>query len=84
MIPLMGQRAAAKGHPWVEKVLEINPGSIYVELVRGAMLESYRADLAKIDYSQGHLWLYGLAWAVVAFCGGFWYFYRAEERYGRG
>jgi teichoic acid transport system permease protein len=31
-----------------------------------------------------HLWFYGIAWAVVAVVVGFWVFWRAEERYGRG
>jgi teichoic acid transport system permease protein len=30
------------------------------------------------------VWIYAIGWAVVAFALGFWYFYRAEERYGRG
>lgn len=30
------------------------------------------------------VWIYAIGWAVVAFVLGFWYFYRAEERYGRG
>ena len=31
-----------------------------------------------------HLWYYGIAWAVVAIVLGFWIFWRAEARYGRG
>ncbi|MBC6460533.1 ABC transporter permease [Actinomadura sp. HBU206391] len=73
-----------KGHPLIGKLLEFNPGSVYVELVRTSLLGSYRSDLARQGWTHHHLWLYGLGWAVVAFMGGFWYFYRAEERYGRG
>jgi teichoic acid transport system permease protein len=31
-----------------------------------------------------HFWYYGAAWAVVALVVGFWFFWRAETRYGRG
>jgi teichoic acid transport system permease protein len=31
-----------------------------------------------------HFWYYGAAWAVVALVIGFWFFWRAETRYGRG
>jgi teichoic acid transport system permease protein len=30
------------------------------------------------------VWYYAIGWAAIAFVLGFWYFYRAEERYGRG
>jgi teichoic acid transport system permease protein len=33
---------------------------------------------------SSHLWLYGIAWAVVAIVMGFWVFWQAEARYGRG
>ncbi|WP_067490959.1 ABC transporter permease [Actinomadura hibisca] len=74
------------GYGWVGKILEINPGAVFIELVRGALMASYDKDLAGVHgvTSQPTLWLYALVWAVVAFAGGFWYFYRAEERYGRG
>ncbi len=31
-----------------------------------------------------HFWYYGAAWAVIALVVGFWFFWRAETRYGRG
>jgi teichoic acid transport system permease protein len=34
--------------------------------------------------SQGNLWLFGAAWAVVILIVGFIFFWRAEVRYGRG
>ncbi|GAA2082850.1 ABC transporter permease [Actinomadura alba] len=80
----LANRDSLKDHPWVGKILEANPGSVYIELIRTSLLESYPKDLAKFGWGHHHLWLYGLGWALVAFVGGFWYFYRAEERYGRG
>jgi teichoic acid transport system permease protein len=31
-----------------------------------------------------HLWVYALGWALALLIGGFVWFHRAEERYGRG
>ncbi|RAY15546.1 ABC transporter permease [Actinomadura craniellae] len=81
-IPAMAHKF--KDHPWVIDLLAANPGSVYVELVRTSVIDSYRDDLVTLNWGTGHLWWYAIAWAVVAFAGGFWYFYRAEERYGRG
>jgi teichoic acid transport system permease protein len=33
---------------------------------------------------SSHLWLYGIGWAAVAIVVGFWVFWEAEARYGRG
>jgi teichoic acid transport system permease protein len=76
-------------HPdkaWLAPILEVNPGSVYGELSRLALLESYRADYLNLTHnaSHTHLWLYAVGWAVLVFVGGFLYFWRAEERYGRG
>jgi teichoic acid transport system permease protein len=72
-------------YPWLRTILEINPGSVYVELSRLALMPSYRFDYIKLNGgSWGHLWWYALGWALVVFVGGFLYFWWAEERYGRG
>ncbi|MBG6093487.1 ABC transporter permease [Actinomadura viridis] len=84
LIPHMGQKFADKGYPWVGKILEANPGSVYIELMRTSLLASFRKDLAPFQVDYTRLWLYAALWAMIAFFGGFWYFYRAEERYGRG
>jgi teichoic acid transport system permease protein len=34
--------------------------------------------------NPGHYWYYAIAWAVFALLAGFWFFWRAETRYGRG
>ncbi|GAA1567664.1 ABC transporter permease [Actinomadura kijaniata] len=75
-----------RGHGWLGHILEANPGAVFIELVRDSIMhESYRATLAKAGAAQPTmLWVYAVVWALVAFVGGFWYFYRAEERYGRG
>jgi teichoic acid transport system permease protein len=116
---------ATKAPNWAMRILEANPGSVYVELARRALMPSYDKDLK--NYSAKYLtqcqaahptgpvsampkdikhqyyawedacrehsaivamnhsvWLYAIGWAIVAFMLGFWFFHRAEERYGRG
>jgi teichoic acid transport system permease protein len=74
-----------KHHPWVGDVLQFNPGYIFVELSRLALLDKYRGYVHhKLGEQTMHLWWYGLGWAALMFVVGFWFFFRAEARYGRG
>lgn len=57
-------------------IMLANPATVYIELVRDALIEKHAAP--------HHIWELAVAWAVVAFCVGFWYFWAAEEKYGRG
>nr|WP_119727159.1 ABC transporter permease [Thermomonospora amylolytica] len=84
MTAALAERETLREYPWIGELLQANPASVYIELVRTALIESYRGDLAAHHWGYAHLWWYALAWALVAFIGGFWYFYRAEDRYGRG
>jgi teichoic acid transport system permease protein len=66
--------AAGHGH-WVKTVLEVNPGAVYVELVRGALIE---------DQKTSHfLWWLAVGWAVGVLVAGYLFFWQAEEQYGR-
>ena len=68
-------QAFAADHPhWVKVVLEINPGAVYVELARAALIEGARGQ---------HLWWLGVGWAVVVLAAGYLFFWQAEEQYGR-
>ncbi|MGX6741580.1 ABC transporter permease [Streptomyces xantholiticus] len=60
-------------------VLQYNPAVIYIDLVRFAFIDSFTADRL-----PPHVWAAALAWAVLCGAGGFLYFWKAEERYGRG
>jgi teichoic acid transport system permease protein len=73
-----------QSHPWVVKLLELNPGYVYVELSRTSLLAKYRKYVEDLHHPTVHLWWYAIFWAAVMFIGGFLFFYRAEERYGRG
>ena len=57
-------------------VMMANPAAVFIELVRDGLMDSHTAPT--------YAWYLALGWAVVAFCFGFWYFWAAEEKYGRG
>ncbi|GAB3421001.1 ABC transporter permease [Flindersiella endophytica] len=61
---------------WVREVMEANPGAVFIELVRDAVISSHPA--------HSKFWILGIVWAIVGLCVGFWYFWSAEEKYGRG
>lgn len=68
-------QAFAADHPrWVKVILEVNPGAVYVEVVRAALIDEPRGH---------HLWLLAVAWAVVVLAAGYLFFWQAEEQYGR-
>ncbi|MET9047305.1 ABC transporter permease [Streptomyces sp. NPDC004362] len=68
------------GRPeWVIRVLQVNPAAVYMDLMRFALIEDYGSENL-----PPHVWAVALFWAVVVFGGGFVYFWKAEERYGRG
>ena len=104
-----------RAHPTIRLLLQLNPATIYIDLVRNGLLKSqrlsvpgakpYNAHLChlyshisfakhpKAEYysaychaavSQGDLWIYGAAWAALAVVVGFFVFWEAEARYGRG
>ncbi|MFJ5173260.1 ABC transporter permease [Streptomyces griseoviridis] len=64
---------------WVADILQVNPASIYMDLMRFALIEDYSA--ANLP---DHVWALAGGWALLLAVGGFVYFWKAEERYGRG
>jgi teichoic acid transport system permease protein len=68
------------GRPeWLQRALQVNPAAVYMDLMRFALIDGYGSENL-----PPHVWAIALGWAVVAFAGGFVYFWKAEERYGRG
>lgn len=59
----------------LDHVLTANPGAVYVEIVRDALLARHHVSSL--------VWPLAVVWAVVVFAGGYVYFWRAEEQYGR-
>ncbi|MFF0227741.1 ABC transporter permease [Streptomyces sp. NPDC004629] len=69
-----------EGRPeWIVRLLQVNPAAVYMDLMRFALIDGYGSSNL-----PPHVWAIALFWAVVVFIGGFVYFWKAEERYGRG
>ncbi|OIJ86981.1 ABC transporter permease [Streptomyces colonosanans] len=60
-------------------LLQANPAAVYIDLMRFALIDSFHADQL-----PHHVWAYATGWALLVGVGGFIYFWKAEERYGRG
>jgi teichoic acid transport system permease protein len=74
------QLADKDGLPRVVTVLlETNPAAIYIDLMRFALIDSFHASQL-----PAHVWAIAAGWALLAGAGGFIYFWKAEETYGRG
>ncbi|WP_326826182.1 ABC transporter permease [Streptosporangium sp. NBC_01639] len=63
---------------WVADLMYANPAAAYIELMRDLLMQSH--DVQPSTW----VWSVCIFWAVFALIGGFWYFWRAEEKYGRG
>ncbi|MEU6125487.1 ABC transporter permease [Streptomyces sp. NPDC047123] len=63
----------------VQVLLESNPAAVYIDLMRFALIDSFQRDQL-----PQHVWAWALGWALLAGVGGFIYFWKAEETYGRG
>lgn len=63
----------------VATILKGNPLLVYIELMRYALLDKTE----QLSNSPTTLWIMAVVWSVVIGIGGFVYFWRAEEEYGR-
>ncbi|MED7923894.1 ABC transporter permease [Nonomuraea sp. LP-02] len=61
---------------WVATAMYLNPAASFIEFMRDLLLSRHTPPPT--------VWLSCLCWALVTLVGGFWYFWRAEDRYGRG
>ncbi|MEV6765393.1 ABC transporter permease [Streptomyces sp. NPDC051105] len=64
---------------WVAPVLKANPSAVYIDLMRFSLIDSFHASQL-----PAHVWIIATGWALVIGVGGFIYFWKAEETYGRG
>ncbi|MFC1401659.1 MULTISPECIES: ABC transporter permease [Streptacidiphilus] len=64
---------------WVADVLNANPALIFNNLMRYALMDSVSSTSL-----PRHVWLSSLAWSLVVGLGGYFFFWKAEEEYGRG
>jgi teichoic acid transport system permease protein len=66
--------------PYAVKILlEVNPAAVFIDLMRYALIDSYTSEQL-----PPHVWAVAVGWALVTGVGGFIYFWKAEEQYGRG
>ncbi|MEW2134034.1 ABC transporter permease [Streptomyces sp. NPDC005435] len=76
----IGKLTKDKGLPhWLIVALETNPSAVYIDLMRFALIDSFHANQL-----PPHVWAAAAGWAALAGIGGFIYFWKAEETYGRG
>ncbi|MBO0511533.1 ABC transporter permease [Streptomyces beijiangensis] len=64
---------------WIGDTLQYNPAAIYMDLIRYALIDGYGSSNL-----PDHVWIAALLWAILVGGAGFVYFWKAEERYGRG
>ena len=64
---------------WVADLLRANPAAVYIDLMRFALIDTFHASQL-----PPHVWAWATGWALLAGVGGFIYFWKAEETYGRG
>lgn len=75
--PVTGKLTGGAGLPqWVADVMYLNPAASYLEFARDILI----TGTIPRNLVLGSC----VFWAVFALVFGFWYFWRAEERYGRG
>jgi teichoic acid transport system permease protein len=80
MFPLHHMLIHRAGAPvWVADLVSINPIAIYMDLTRYALI----ADYSMSDLPP-YVWAFAVGWALLFGIFGFVYFWKAEERYGRG
>ncbi|MFI7384597.1 ABC transporter permease [Streptomyces sp. NPDC049813] len=60
-------------------LLRANPAAVYIDLMRFALIDSFTGSQL-----PPHVWACAVGWALLAGVGGFLYFWKAEETYGRG
>ncbi|KUO13550.1 ABC transporter permease [Streptomyces sp. DSM 15324] len=64
---------------WATDLLRANPAAVYIDLMRFALIDTFHASQL-----PPHVWVWATGWALLAGVGGFIYFWKAEETYGRG
>ncbi|GAA2406523.1 ABC transporter permease [Streptomyces glaucosporus] len=74
---MLRERAGAP--EWLVTAAQANPAAVYMDLMRFALIDGYTvSDLPP------YAWALAAGWAVLIGVGGFVFFWKAEERYGRG
>jgi teichoic acid transport system permease protein len=72
-------KLTATAPPAVRIFLDVNPAAIYIDLMRFSLIDSVTSA-----QMPNHVWALAVVWAVLVGVGGYIYFWKAEESYGRG
>jgi teichoic acid transport system permease protein len=76
-----GSRLPDTIQPVMHPILQLNPGAIFLDLYRTVLISTHQP----LDLPLGlNVWAVAGFWAVLLICGGFVFFWRREEKYGRG
>ncbi len=72
-------KLTANAPHYVRILLDTNPAAVYIDLVRFALINSVTSSQL-----PPHVWASAVGWALLVGIGGYVYFWKAEEQYGRG
>jgi teichoic acid transport system permease protein len=64
--------------PGISHLMQYQPVAVYLYLCRAAVLNE-----PSIPIGAPSMWIAGVVWALLFLVGGFLYFWRSEQRYGR-
>ena len=67
----------SEGHPVIVDIANYQPIHEFLSLARATLLEGPAYNI------QESYWVYATLWTIGMFAVGVWFFWRAEERYGR-
>ncbi len=65
------------GQPWLVTLTDYQPIHEFLSIARSALLQGPGYGM------NNTYWVYATLWTIVIFTFGVWFFWRAEERYGR-
>lgn len=65
---------AAVGRGALSLLFQLNPGYVFIQLMRAALMDAYALTLG--------LWVSAVLWAIGMLVGGFVFFHRREQEYG--
>jgi teichoic acid transport system permease protein len=75
--PSAAEPQGYEGYPWLVDAANFQPVHEFLSLARSALLNG-----PAYAFNESY-WFYATAWSLVLFVFGVWFFWRAEERYGR-
>jgi teichoic acid transport system permease protein len=75
--PATATSEATDGYPWLVSITNYQPIHEFLSIARAALLQGPGYGINSM------YWLYATLWTIAIFIFGVWFFWRAEERYGR-